>query len=62
MEGYAIADVAATFGVRCVQVRAVSNIASHRDMHPQNVRLALDSLCVFWEDKGQAILEMLNEQ
>lgn len=61
MEGYAVADVAATSGVPCVEIRAISNFASRRDMKPENIRLALDSLNAFWEIHGSGIVEALHE-
>jgi nucleoside phosphorylase len=61
MEGYAVADIANVSGVRCIEIRAISNIAAERDMQPGNIRIALDALCAFWVKHGTAILEALNE-
>lgn len=62
MEGYALADIATTHGVKCIQIRAISNFASDRDMQPLNVRRALESLERFWDCNGKAILEALDEE
>lgn len=61
MEGYAVADIAHASGVRCIEIRAISNIAAKRDMQPGNIRIALDALCAFWVKHGTVILEALNE-
>ena len=47
MEGAAIAQCANRLGVPMIEVRAISNIASDRDMKPENIRLALDNLRKF---------------
>ncbi len=44
MEGAAVAHVCALKGVPCCEIRAISNMASHRDMQPANIRTALDNL------------------
>ncbi len=44
MEGAAIAQVGQTLGIPVCEVRAISNIAAHRDMRPENIRLALNNL------------------
>jgi futalosine hydrolase len=61
MEGFAVADIANATGVRCFQLRAISNIAAERNMQPANIRIALDALCAFWVQHGMGILEALNE-
>jgi len=61
MEGYAVADIANASGVRCIEIRAISNIAAERDMQPGNIRIALDALCAFWVKHDTVILEALNE-
>ena len=61
MEGYAVADIAAAYGVPCVEVRAISNFASVRDMRPENIRAALGALSAFWDVNGRRLLEELNE-
>ena len=61
MEGYAVADIAAAYGVPCLEVRAVSNFASIRDMRPENIRAALGALSTFWSVNGGRLLEELNE-
>ena len=44
MEGAAVAQAGKDFGVPVCEVRAISNIASTRDMRPENIRLALATL------------------
>ena len=44
MEGAAVAQVGQTLGIPVCEVRAISNIAAHRDMRPENIRLALNNL------------------
>ena len=44
MEGVAVAAFASRRGLPCVGIRAISNFAADRDMRPENIRLALDSL------------------
>jgi futalosine hydrolase len=61
MEGYAVADIANARGVRCIEVRAISNFASERDMQPTNIRLALEALSTFWMQHGMDILEAVDE-
>lgn len=61
MEGYAVADVANSRGVRCIEVRAISNFAAERDMQPANIRMALEALSTFWMQHGMDILEALDE-
>jgi futalosine hydrolase len=61
MEGYAVADIAAAYRVRCLEVRAISNFASVRDMRPENIRAALGALSAFWSANGGRLLEELNE-
>ena len=61
MEGYAVADIANALGVRCIQVRAISNFAAERDMQPANIRVALEALSTFWMNHGMDILEAVDE-
>jgi nucleoside phosphorylase len=61
MEGYAVADIAAAYRVPCLEVRAISNFASVRDMRPENIRAALGALSTFWSVNGVRLLEELNE-
>jgi len=44
MEGAAIAQVGLLYGIPVCEVRAISNFAADRDMRPENIRLALNSL------------------
>jgi futalosine hydrolase len=44
MEGAAVLQIGQALGISVCQIRAISNIASHRDMRPENIRLALDDL------------------
>ncbi len=44
MEGAAVAQAAAQEGIPVCEVRAISNIASRRDMRPENIALALANL------------------
>jgi futalosine hydrolase len=44
MEGAAVAQVGVQFGIPVSEVRAISNIAARRDMRPENIRRALESL------------------
>lgn len=44
MEGAAVAQVGQTLGIPVCEIRAISNIAAHRDMQPENIRLALRRL------------------
>jgi futalosine hydrolase len=48
MEGAAVALAARTLGIPVIQVRAVSNLAARRDMRPENIAVALESLRAFW--------------
>lgn len=44
MEGAAVAQAGWQHGVPVCEVRAISNIAAHRDMRPENIRFALARL------------------
>ena len=44
MEGAAVAQIGQLCGVSVCEIRAISNVAAHRDMRPENIRLALDNL------------------
>jgi futalosine hydrolase len=48
MEGAAVALAARAPGIPVLEIRAVSNFAARRDMRPENIRAALDSLRAFW--------------
>jgi futalosine hydrolase len=61
MEGYAVADIANARGVRCIQIRAISNVAAERDMQPTNISGALDALSTFWMQHGNDIMEAIDE-
>jgi futalosine hydrolase len=61
MEGYAVADIANARGVRCIEIRAISNFAAERDMQPANICIALDALSKFWMQHGTDILEAVDE-
>jgi futalosine hydrolase len=49
MEGAAVAQVGKMHGVPVCEIRAISNIAARRDMRPENIRRALDSLRKYLE-------------
>jgi futalosine hydrolase len=49
MEGAAVAQIAHRLGVPFYEVRAISNIAAERDMRPENIKIALESLRAFFE-------------
>lgn len=44
MEGAAVAMACDAAGVPACEVRAISNIAANRDMKPENIKLAIESL------------------
>jgi futalosine hydrolase len=44
MEGAAVAQIGQRFSISVSEIRAISNIASRRDMRPENIRLALTHL------------------
>jgi futalosine hydrolase len=44
MEGAAVAQAGAAFGVPVCEIRAISNVAARRDMRPENITRALDAL------------------
>jgi futalosine hydrolase len=50
MEGAAIAHAGQIFGLPVSEVRAISNIAARRAMHPENIRCALVSLTQFFQE------------
>ena len=54
MEGAAVAHAGHLQGVPVSEVRAISNIAAHRDMRPENIRRALESLTRFFQDNPHA--------
>ncbi len=47
MEGAAVAQVGVQWGVPVSEVRAISNLAARRDMRPENIRRALESLLAY---------------
>ena len=47
MEGAAVAQAGQLLGIPVSEVRAISNIASHRDMRPENIQLALERLTAY---------------
>jgi futalosine hydrolase len=49
MEGAAVALACREKNIPCMEVRAISNRAARRELRPENIRLALDALRVFWE-------------
>jgi len=49
MEGAALALAATVRRIPMFEVRSISNIASDRDMRPENIQAALRSLRTFWE-------------
>ena len=44
MEGAAVAQIGAARNMPVTEIRAISNIAAHRDMRPENIQLALANL------------------
>ena len=48
MEGAAVAQIAQRLDVPFYEVRAISNIAADRDMRPENIKIALESLQAFF--------------
>ena len=49
MEGAAVAQAGEILGVPVCEVRAISNIASGRDMRPENIQIALDALAAYFQ-------------
>ena len=56
MEGAAFALACKNAGVPAVEVRAISNFASERDMRPENIKLALASLTEFLARNQSALI------
>lgn len=50
MEGAAVAQAGQILGVSVCEIRAVSNIASTRDMRPENIKQALAALTAFFDN------------
>jgi len=50
MEGAAVAQAGYILEVPVCEVRAISNIASDRDMRPENIRIALDALAAYFQE------------
>lgn len=49
MEGAAVAQAGQILGIPVCEVRAISNIASVRDMRPENIQLALHRLTAYFQ-------------
>ena len=49
MEGAAVAQAGQTLGIPVCEVRAISNMASTRDMRPENIQLALANLTAYFD-------------
>ena len=49
MEGAAVAQGGTVLKVPVCEIRAISNIASDRDMRPENIKLALENLQVYFQ-------------
>jgi futalosine hydrolase len=47
MEGAAVAQAGQLLGIPVCEIRAISNIASHRHMRPENIQLALERLTAY---------------
>jgi futalosine hydrolase len=54
MEGAAIAQAGQLFDIPVSEVRAISNIAARRAMHPKNIRRAFDNLTHFFQENPYA--------
>jgi|GEM_PF-414593 len=57
MEGAAVALAARSQGIPMVELRAISNFASRRDMRPEHIRRAYASLRGAWAAHGSALTE-----
>lgn len=51
MEGAAVALAGSGARITVCEVRAISNMASKRDVRPENILIALNSLRAFWETR-----------
>ena len=49
MEGAAVAQAGAVYGIPVCEIRSISNFASRRDMRPENIGLALDRLRAYFQ-------------
>ena len=49
MEGAAVAQAGTVLGIPVGEIRAISNIASDRDMRPENIKFALTSLQTYFQ-------------
>ncbi len=49
MEGAAVAQAGTVLGIPVCEIRAISNIASDRDMRPENIKTALESLRAYFQ-------------
>jgi len=50
MEGAAVAQAGYILESPVCEIRAISNIASDRDMRPENIRIALDALTTYFQE------------
>lgn len=50
MEGAAVAMVGRMNSLPVTEIRAISNIAGRRDMRPENIKLALERLTLFFQE------------
>ncbi len=50
MEGAAVAQAGHILAIPVCEVRAISNIASHRDMRPENIQRAIESLRAYLQN------------
>ena len=57
MEGAAVAQAAQMWNIPVSEIRAISNIASTRDMQPDNIRLAIANLRDFLERQRPGAME-----
>ena len=49
MEGAAVAQAGNLLEIPVCEIRAISNIASNRNMRPENIRIALDALTTYFQ-------------
>ncbi len=49
MEGAAVAQAGQILGIPVCEIRAISNFASTRDMHPKNIQLAIANLTAYFD-------------
>ncbi len=53
MEGAAVAHAGHILGIPVCEIRAISNIASNRDMRPENIQIALHSLATYFQKRRE---------